>query len=52
MPTGDIGQQAQARVDSNLVKLFHRGQLVKLRPRQPAGAAMASSLVPALKIFR
>jgi transposase len=36
-PTSFIGQQLQARADSNLVKLFHRGQLVKVHPRQPAG---------------
>lgn len=37
MPTAYIGQQAQARADSRLVKLFVRGQLVKVHPRQPAG---------------
>lgn len=37
MPTAYIGQQVQARADSKLVKLFHRGQLVKVHPRQPAG---------------
>lgn len=32
-----IGQQLQARADSELVKLSHRGRLVKTHPRQPAG---------------
>jgi hypothetical protein len=37
VPTAFLGQQLQARADSTLVKLFHRGQLVKVHPRQPAG---------------
>ena len=32
-----IGQSLDARADADLVKLFHRGQLVKTHPRQPAG---------------
>lgn len=32
-----IGCQLDARADSQLVKLFHGGQLVKTHPRQPAG---------------
>jgi transposase len=36
-PTGFLGQHLQARADSKLVKLFHRGQLVKVHPRQAAG---------------
>jgi hypothetical protein len=37
VPGDYIGQQLDARADSQLVKLFHRGQLVKTHPRQPAG---------------
>src|SRR5699024_925835 len=32
-----IGRHLDARADSELVKLFHRGQLVKTHPRQPPG---------------
>ena len=32
-----IGQRIQARADAELVKLFHRGQLVKTHPRQAPG---------------
>ena len=32
-----LGQRITARADAELVKLFHRGQLVKTHPRQPAG---------------
>jgi len=32
-----IGQQVQARADDELVKLFHRGQLIKTHPRQQPG---------------
>jgi hypothetical protein len=37
VPVDYIGQQLDARADSQLVKLFHRGQLIKTHPRQPAG---------------
>lgn len=37
MPTAYIGQRVQARADEQLVKLFHRGQLVKTHPRQRPG---------------
>ena len=37
VPGDYIGAQLDARADSQLVKLFHRGQLVKTHPRQPAG---------------
>ena len=37
MPTALIGQRVQARADSALVKLFHRGQLIKVHPRKPPG---------------
>jgi transposase len=32
-----IGQHLQARADSRLVKLYHRGQLIKTHPRKPPG---------------
>jgi hypothetical protein len=32
-----LGQRIQARADDELVKLFHRGQLVKTHPRQAPG---------------
>jgi transposase len=31
------GQTLSARADGELVKMYHRGQLVKIHPRQPAG---------------
>jgi transposase len=37
LPTHLIGQQVQVRADTELVKVFHRGQLVKTHPRQPPG---------------
>ncbi len=32
-----IGQHLNARADSRLVKLYHRGQLIKTHPRKPPG---------------
>jgi hypothetical protein len=32
-----IGQHLHARADSRLVRFYHRGQLIKTHPRQPAG---------------
>jgi hypothetical protein len=32
-----IGQRVQARGDSRLVKIYHRGQLIKTHPRKPPG---------------
>ena len=37
VPKHLIGQRIQARADDELVKLFHRGQLVKTHPRQAPG---------------
>ena len=37
LPAQWIGQHLDARADSELVKLFCRGQLVKTHPRQPPG---------------
>ena len=38
VPGDYLGQHLDARADSELVKLYHRGQLVKIHPRQPPGA--------------
>ena len=32
-----IGQTVTVRVDAQLVKVLHRGQVIKIHPRQPAG---------------
>lgn len=37
IPEAWLGLYLDARADSALVKLFHRGQLVKTHPRQPPG---------------
>jgi transposase len=37
VPYGLIGQQVTVRADDALVKVYHRGQVVKSHPRQPAG---------------
>jgi hypothetical protein len=37
VPEHLLGQRIQARADDELVKLFHRGQLVKTHPRQAPG---------------
>lgn len=37
LPTAWIGATLDARADSRLVKLFHRGRLVKTHPRMPPG---------------
>ncbi len=31
------GQKVEVRVDSKLVRIYHRGQLIKTHPRQPVG---------------
>lgn len=37
VPSAYIGAQVQVRADSQQVKLFHRGQLIKTHPRQRPG---------------
>jgi transposase len=37
VPGNRIGERVQVRVDSHLVKIFSRGQLIKVHPRQPPG---------------
>jgi hypothetical protein len=37
VPGNLIGQRLDATADGQLVRLFHRGQLVKVHPRQPPG---------------
>jgi hypothetical protein len=45
-----IGQRIQARADEELVKLFHRGQLIKIHPRQqPGGRSTDPDDLPAEK---
>jgi hypothetical protein len=36
-PKAYLGQRVQVRADAELVKLFHRGQLIKTHPRQRPG---------------
>lgn len=51
-PPGDyIGQYLEVRADSALVKLFHRGQLVKIHPRQAAAGRFTDpDDLPAAKV--
>lgn len=37
VPGNLIGARVQARADSQLVRIFHHGQLVKVHPRKPPG---------------
>jgi transposase len=37
VPANLIGSRVDARADRSLVRIFHRGQLVKVHPRLPAG---------------
>jgi transposase len=37
VPYGLIGQQVSVRADRTLVKIYHRGQVVRTHPWQPAG---------------
>ena len=37
VPGGLVGEQVQARADRHLVRIHHRGRLVKVHPRQPVG---------------
>ena len=37
VPGGLIGERVQARADRHLVRISHRGRLVKVHPRQPVG---------------
>jgi transposase len=49
-PAEFIGQHLDARADSGLVKLFHRGRLVKVHPRQaPGGRWTDPADLPAAK---
>jgi len=50
-PKAYIGQQVAARADGELVKLFHRGQLIKTHPRQrPGGRSTDPEDLPAEKV--
>jgi hypothetical protein len=49
-PKAYLGQQVHARADAELVKLFHRGQLIKTHPRQrPGGRCTDPEDLPADK---
>ena len=37
VPYGMAGQRVTVRADDALVKIYHRGQVIKAHPRQPAG---------------
>lgn len=37
VPGNRIGQHVNVRADATLVKIYHRGQLIKVHPRMPAG---------------
>ena len=37
VPGNLIGRHVQARADRQLVRIFHRGELIKVHPRQPPG---------------
>jgi transposase len=50
IPGDLIGQRVQVRADRSLVKVFHRGQLVKVHPRQgPGGRSTNPEDLPAEK---
>jgi transposase len=50
-PRDYIGQYLDVRADSGLVKLFCRGQLVKVHPRQPPGGRLTDpDDLPAAKV--
>ena len=37
VPTAFVGSRVQVRADSHLVKVFHKGQLIKVHPRKAPG---------------
>jgi transposase len=50
VPGAYLGQHLDARADSQLVKLYHRGQLIKTHPRQrPGGRYTDAADLPAEK---
>lgn len=50
VPGAYLGEQLQARADSALVKLYHRGKLVKTHPRQrPGGRSTDAEDLPEQK---
>ncbi|MFZ2750142.1 MAG: hypothetical protein WAZ15_07545, partial [Propioniciclava sp.] len=50
VPGAYLGQQLSARADSELVKLYHRGTLIKTHPRQqPGGRSTDKADLPAEK---
>ncbi len=53
VPYALIGQQVTVRADDALVKVYHRGQVVKAHPRQPAGgrASDAADFPPGTDVY-
>ena len=43
VPYGLIGQQVTVRADGTLVKIYHRGQVVRTHPQQPAGGRISDA---------
>jgi hypothetical protein len=43
VPYGLIGQQITVRADGTLVKIYHRGQVVRTHPQQPAGGRISDA---------
>ena len=41
VPYGLAGQQVTVRADGTLVKIYHRGQVVRTHPQQPAGGRVS-----------
>ena len=41
VPYGLVGQQVTVRADGTLVKIYHRGQVVRTHPQQPAGGRVS-----------
>jgi hypothetical protein len=52
VPGNLIGTRVEARADRHLVRLFHRGQLVKVHPRQrPGGRSTDPADLPSDKVI-
>lgn len=41
VPYGLTGQQVSVRADGTLVKIYHRGQVIRTHPQQPAGGRVS-----------
>src|SRR5271157_4700365 len=53
VPYGLTGQQVTVRADGTLVKIYHRGQVIRTHPQQPAGgrASDAADFPPGTDIY-